>query len=74
MAVKWRFPEEFSAVIEKHHGRLETGEPLVDLVAKADRFIENPAADLGAEGIILRGEANLIKAETKRIGDLMGVA
>jgi putative nucleotidyltransferase with HDIG domain len=74
MAVKWRFPQEFSAVIRKHHGNVETGEPLVDLVAKADRFIEHPAADLGAEGIILRGEANLIKAETKRIGDLMGVA
>ena len=74
MAVKWRFPPEFSAVIQKHHGRVETGETLVDLVAKADRFIEDPSADLGAEGIILRGEANLIKAETKRVGDLMGVA
>jgi len=74
MAVKWRFPQEFSAVIQKHHGRAETGEPLVDLVAKADRFVENPEADLGAEGIILREEAHLIEAETKRVGDLMGVA
>ncbi len=74
MAVKWRFPQEFSAVIRKHHGRVETGEPLVDLIAKADRFVENPAADLGAEGIILRGEESLIKAETQRIGELMGVA
>jgi putative nucleotidyltransferase with HDIG domain len=74
MAVKWRFPQEFAAVIRKHHGRAETGEPLVDLVAKADRFVENPAADLGAEGIILQGEANSITAETKRVSDLMGVA
>ncbi len=74
MAMKWRFPQEFSAVIRKHHGRAETGEPLVDLVAKADRFVENPAADLGAEGIILQGEADSIKAETKRVSDLMGVA
>jgi len=74
MALKWRFPQEFSAVILKHHGRVATGEPLVDLVAKADRFVENPAADLGAEGIILQGEANSITAETKRVSDLMGVA
>jgi putative nucleotidyltransferase with HDIG domain len=74
MAVKWRFPQEFSAVIQKHHWRAETGEPLVNLVAKADRFVENPAADLGVEGIILRTEADLIKAETKRVSDLMGVA
>jgi len=74
MAVKWRFPQEFAAVIRKHHGRAETEEPLVDLVAKADRFVENPAADLGAEGIILQGEANSITAETKRVSDLMGVA
>ena len=74
MAMKWRFPQEFSAVIRKHHGRAETGEPLVDLVAKADRFVENPAADLGAEGIILQGEADSIKTETKRVSDLMGVA
>ena len=57
MARKWRFPEEFTEVIRKHHGRAETGVPLVDIVAKADRFIENPSADLGAEGVILREEA-----------------
>ncbi len=74
MAVKWRFPQEFSNVIGKHHGRAETGESLVDLVAKADRFVDNPAADLGPEGIVLRGEADLIKTERDRIGELMGVA
>ena len=67
-------PRGVLAVIRKHHGRAETGEPLVDLVAKADRFVENPAADLGAEGIILQGRRDLIKAETKRISELMGVA
>jgi putative nucleotidyltransferase with HDIG domain len=74
MALKWRFPQEFSAVILKHHGRVATGEPLVDLVAKADRFIENPEADLGAEGIILQGETQVIKTETQRISELMGMA
>ena len=74
MATKWRFPEEFSTVIRKHHGRVETGVPLIDIVARADRFIENPSADLGAEGAILREEAGRIKSETKRISDLLGVA
>jgi len=73
MARKWRFPEEFTEVIQQHHGRAETGVPLVDIIAKADRFIENPAADLGAEGIILREEATAIRSETKKIADLLGV-
>jgi len=74
LAAKWRFPEEFKAVILKHHGRVETGVPLIDIVAKADRFIENPSADIGAEGAVLREEADSIKSETKRISDLLGVA
>jgi putative nucleotidyltransferase with HDIG domain len=74
MATKWRFPEEFKAVIRKHHGRVETGVPLIDIVAKADRFIENPSADIGAEGAVLREQADSIKSETKRISDLLGVA
>ncbi len=74
MARKWRFPEEFTAVIQNHHTRAETGVPLIDIIAKADKFVENPLADLGAEGVILREEAALIQSETKRIGDLMGVA
>ena len=73
MSRKWRFPEEFSEVIRSHHDRTPTGRPLVDLVSKADRFIDNPASDLGPEGIILQGEAALIVAETKRIGQLLGV-
>jgi putative nucleotidyltransferase with HDIG domain len=74
MSVKWRFPEEFTAVIRGHHQRTGTPDPLVGLVAKADRFIDNPGADLGTEGIILRGEASLIVDETKRISELLGVA
>jgi len=74
MSVKWRFPEEFSEVIKTHHGRLENPTALVDLVMKADRFIDNSPADLGPEAFILREEAGRIEAETKRIGELLGVA
>ena len=73
MARKWRFPEEFTEVIRKHHTRAETGVSLIDIIAKADRFIENPSADLGAAGVILREEEPLIKSEIKKIGDLLGV-
>ena len=74
MSEKWRFPEEFSEVIKTHHGRPENPAALVDLVAKADRFIDNSPADLGPEGFILEEEAGRISAETKRVGELLGVA
>ena len=76
MSVKLSFPKSFSAVIRGHHGGLETTEPIepiVDIVMKADRFIESPDVDIGPEGIILRGEADRIKAETRRIAGLFGV-
>jgi putative nucleotidyltransferase with HDIG domain len=74
MSVKWRFPEEFSEVIGTHHGGQEKRGALVDLVTKADRFIDNSPVDLGPEGFILRGEAGRIEAEIKRVGELLGVA
>jgi len=73
MAVKWRFPEEFCTVIRGHHGRPEGSDGLLDVVRVADAFIDNPAADLGAAGIILQGEKDQIEAETKRISELLGV-
>jgi len=73
MSVKWRFPEAFSTVIRSHHGRLEAKEPLTNLVRVADRFVEYPDADLGAEGMVLQGEKGLIARETKRISELLGV-
>ena len=73
MAIKWRFPEEFSAVIRGHHGRREGSNSLLDLVRVADAFVDNPRTDLGAEGIVLQGEKELIERETKRISELLGV-
>jgi HD-like signal output (HDOD) protein len=74
MSMKWRFPEEFSEVIRTHHGGPENRTALVDLVMKADRFIDNSPADLGPEGLILREEAGRIEAETKRVGELLGIS
>jgi putative nucleotidyltransferase with HDIG domain len=73
MAVKWRFPEEFSEVIRNHHERSNGMGRLADLVRIADRFIDDPKADLGAEGIILQREKVKIMEDTKRISSLLGV-
>jgi HD-like signal output (HDOD) protein len=74
MAVKWRFPEEFAEVIRGHHSKPDGGNRLLDLVKVADKFIENPKADLGAEGMILDKEKGRIAEETKRISALLGVS
>jgi putative nucleotidyltransferase with HDIG domain len=73
IATKWRFPEEFSTVIKKHHGKPDGENVLLDLVRIADRFIDNPRADLGPEGIILAKEKDTIESETHRISQLLGV-
>lgn len=73
ISVKWRFPEEFSAVIRSHHARSEGNNSLLDVVRIADAFIDNPAADLGAEGIILQGERESIMQEAQRVSELLGV-
>lgn len=76
ISVKWRFPEEFSTVIRKHHFVLdgESENALLNIISIADRFVTNPRADLGAEGIILSGERDWINDETRRISELLGVS
>jgi putative nucleotidyltransferase with HDIG domain len=73
MSVRWRFPEEFSAVIRGHHGKRDGKNGLLDLVRVADAFADNRDGDLGAEGLILQGEKEQIERETKRISELLGV-
>jgi putative nucleotidyltransferase with HDIG domain len=73
IASKWRFPEEFTVVIKKHHGRPDGTNNLLDLVRIADRFSDNSRADLGPEGMILSNEKDNIMKETKRISELLGV-
>jgi len=73
ISVKWRFPEEFSEVIRRHHQRGEAKGSLLDLVRVADVFIDNPACDLGAEGIMLLSEKESIERENKRVSELLGV-
>jgi len=73
ISVKWRFPDEFTNVIRKHHGNGEGKIPLVEIVKLADRFVTDPQADLGPEGIILSREKEWIENETRRISELLGV-
>jgi putative nucleotidyltransferase with HDIG domain len=74
ISAKWRFPAEFTNVIRKHHGKAEGKIPLVDIVKLADRFVTDPRADLGPEGIILSREREWIESETRRINELLGVS
>jgi putative nucleotidyltransferase with HDIG domain len=74
IATKWRFPEEFVAIIKKHHRAPEGLNSLLDLIKIADRFINNPKADLGPGGMILSKDIEKITNETKRISTLLGVA
>jgi putative nucleotidyltransferase with HDIG domain len=74
IAVKWRFPEEFAAVILKHHNGTENEVPLIDIVMKADIFTDRPDVYLGPAGAILQEEVDRIKAETKRVAGLLGVS
>jgi putative nucleotidyltransferase with HDIG domain len=73
MSVKFSFPNSFSEVIRGHHGGLETIDRIVDIVMKADKFIENPEVDIGPEGIILREEADRINTERTRVAGLLGM-
>ena len=74
IAIKWRFPEEFCTVVRGHHGKPDGADRLLDIVRVADAFMDKPAADLGAEGIILQGEKERILREIERISELLGVA
>jgi putative nucleotidyltransferase with HDIG domain len=71
MSRKWRFPEEFCAVIRGHHGRPPGHAPLLGLVSAADAFSRDPEADVGGQGIILRREKARIAAEIERISRLL---
>lgn len=73
LSIKWRFPEEFSAVIRGHHARPEGKDPLVDLVRTANMFIDHSGADLGAQGIILQKEKGRIMDKARRISELLRV-
>jgi putative nucleotidyltransferase with HDIG domain len=73
ISVKWRFPDEFSEVIRRHHVQSRGEDDLLGIISTADRFVMNPQADLGPAGIILSKERDWIASETKRISELLGV-
>ncbi len=79
MAIKWRFPQEFSEVIRGHHGGGDGDgdgdgkSDLLHLVTVADAFITNGHYP-GPEGMILEKERDRIMADAERISQLLGVA
>ena len=73
MAIKWRFPEEFTAVIRQHHRAVgENGDALIRIVRIVDRFCMNPDADLGVEGMFLVQERENIEKQIEKINELLG--
>jgi putative nucleotidyltransferase with HDIG domain len=72
MAIKWRFPEEFSEVIRGHHGGPDGKSELLHLVTVADAFVTNGHYP-GPEGMVLEKERDRIMADAQRISELLGV-
>ena len=76
IAVKWKFPPEFTEVIRHHHEN-ETGKrhgELIHLVGIADRFSGAPHTVPDREGFILLKEKDAIASEMKSIMDLLRMA
>jgi putative nucleotidyltransferase with HDIG domain len=76
IAVKWKFPPEFTQVIRHHHegDTARRHGPLVHLVGVADRFSTAPHTVPDREGFILTKEKDSIANEMKNIMDLLRMA
>jgi putative nucleotidyltransferase with HDIG domain len=76
IAVKWKFPPEFTQVIRYHHEGETAGRhgPLVHLVGVADRFSTDPHTVPDREGFILTKEKDSIASEMRNIMDLLRMA
>ena len=74
MSMKWGFPEIFSAAILDHHSPHDGKVPLIDIVRDADAFASGREDALPeTERTVLQIDKELIKAETERIRQLVGV-
>jgi putative nucleotidyltransferase with HDIG domain len=75
MSTKWGFPEVFSAAILDHHSPHDGKVPLIDIVRDADAFASGREDTLPEkEKTVLQFDQELIKAETERIRQLVGVS
>lgn len=74
MSRKWTFPREFSEAVMDHHSPPDGRVPVIDIVRDADAFTCGPGRFLPErEGAILKDEEDSIRAETERIGQLVGI-
>ncbi len=69
IAVKWKFPHDFSRVIRRHHGDHcgENEDALFRLVNASDRFFTRPPGTHSTEGFILDKERGAIAFEVDKI-------
>jgi putative nucleotidyltransferase with HDIG domain len=76
ISLKWKFPLEFSHVIQYHHENTnETQyESLIRLIRAADMFSVSPNSVSGTEGYILMKEKDTIAKELKNIMDTLRLA
>jgi len=76
ISLKWKFPLEFSNIIQYHHENANGTqyESLLKLVAAADRFSVSPNSVSGTEGYILMREKDTITKELKTIMDTLRLA
>jgi putative nucleotidyltransferase with HDIG domain len=74
MSMRWGFPEVFSAAILHHHSPHDGKTPLIDIVRDADAFASGREDALPEkERTVLQLDKELIKVETERIRQLVGV-
>lgn len=74
MSVKWKFPEDFSETILRHHHPHDGKAAIVDIVRDADAFALGREETLPErERMVLRLERDGIEAETARVRQLVGI-
>lgn len=72
IALKWKFPADFSRVVRNHHKELpDNNDPLLRLVAVSDRFFTKTPGSQSPEGIILDKERDAIAFEVRKIMKFM---
>jgi putative nucleotidyltransferase with HDIG domain len=76
ISLKWKFPLEFSDVIQYHHENTNETEyePLLKLIRAADNFSLSPNSVSGREGYILMKEKDIIEKELNNIMDTLQLA
>jgi putative nucleotidyltransferase with HDIG domain len=75
IALKWKFPDEFTNAIRYHHENQQAGrdEALMNLIRCADRFSTMPQTLTGPEGYILTKTKDVVAREMQKIMDFLNL-